>query len=98
MPVLYRVCGTSRPLISDTPAGTRNHKICEEKSVSDGVRRRQPVCRAGRRKPYTQSTTKATSNTICSVRLTIGGIFRDRNSGSLDGPEWKLRNSTRYET
>ena len=50
-------------LISEIAEGSRNHRNCEEKSVSDGISFFQPVARARRESPKTESTTKAALNT-----------------------------------
>src|SRR5579863_1736050 len=84
-------------LISEIAEGSRNHRNCEEKSVSDGISFFQPVARARRESPKTESTTKAAVNTICSQRLMTAGIPSDKKSGSLEGPVWKARNRIRYE-
>src|SRR5271169_1779539 len=87
----------ANPLISEITAGSRNHKNCEENSVSDGTSFLHPVERASRESPKTDSTTNAMPRATCSHRLTTVGIPSDRNRGSVDGPVWKPRNKIKYD-
>src|ERR1700723_2992613 len=84
-PELYRLCGISRPLISEMATGNRNQRNCDESKVREGSNLRQPVSRASRTNPNAASATKATARTPCSQRQTAAGMPITRKRGPKEG-------------
>src|SRR5262249_42184037 len=86
IPLLYRVCGTSRPVASSTAAGSRNHRNCVTVNSNEGSNARRLARPFIDQNAHPEAPTKNPASAMRMGQVHRTGQPAESTNGSPEGP------------